>query len=83
MRYFAFKIQQNKLINFILGLTCEINEFQSDCRKDFINPDDFEKVQVTFKQFYRDWSEEGADERNICYKPIIQEIVNRFPADSW
>lgn len=42
---------------------------------------DMEKVRTTIKQFFRDWSEEGAAERDLCYKPIIDEIVSRYPPD--
>jgi len=44
------------------------------------NLSDMEKVQVTLKQFVRDWSSDGAEERNSCYQPIIDEIVKQFPA---
>ena len=43
---------------------------------------DMDKVRTTIKQFFRDWSEAGAQERNLCYKPIIDEIVRRYPPDS-
>lgn len=36
------------------------------------------KVQITLKQFARDWSSEGADERKQCYQPIIDEILAHF-----
>ncbi|XP_065883816.1 carnosine N-methyltransferase-like isoform X2 [Dysidea avara] len=42
---------------------------------------DMEKVKTTIKQFYRDWSSEGQAERDTCYKPIIDEIKERFPPD--
>jgi carnosine N-methyltransferase len=42
---------------------------------------DLEKVQATLKQFVRDWSEEGALERQTCYQPIVEEIVSHFPGD--
>ncbi|VDP83781.1 unnamed protein product [Echinostoma caproni] len=47
---------------------------------------DMDKVRSTLKQFARDWSEVGAKEREICYKPVIDEVVNLFqhvtnPAD--
>ncbi|XP_033213819.1 carnosine N-methyltransferase isoform X2 [Belonocnema kinseyi] len=42
---------------------------------------DQEKVQATIKQLVRDWSTEGTDERNACYQPIIDEILNQFPLD--
>ncbi|KAK7601149.1 hypothetical protein V9T40_008590 [Parthenolecanium corni] len=40
---------------------------------------DQEKVQSTLKQFVRDWSAEGSEERKVCYQPIIDEIINQFP----
>ncbi|EDO34821.1 predicted protein [Nematostella vectensis] len=40
---------------------------------------DMDKVYTTLKQFVRDWSEEGANERKACYSPIIDEIQNLFP----
>ena len=42
-----------------------------------------DKTITTIKQFYRDWSEEGAKERDLCYKPIIDEILRIFPPDTW
>ena len=35
---------------------------------------DMEKVQSTIKQFVRDWSKDGETERDMCYKPILEEI---------
>ncbi|KAH8815847.1 N2227-like protein-domain-containing protein [Xylogone sp. PMI_703] len=35
---------------------------------------DMEKARSTLRQFYRDWSEEGASERSICYGPVIQVL---------
>lgn len=37
-------------------------------------PHDFEKARSTIKQFYRDWSEEGASEREACYGPVIRAV---------
>ncbi|XP_078576459.1 carnosine N-methyltransferase-like [Branchiostoma floridae x Branchiostoma japonicum] len=42
---------------------------------------DMDKVKTTLKQFVRDWSAEGKVERDACYKPIIEEIQQRFPAE--
>ncbi|XP_046683268.1 carnosine N-methyltransferase isoform X1 [Homalodisca vitripennis] len=39
---------------------------------------DLERVQTTLKQFVRDWSKEGASERNTCYQPIIDEVLKNF-----
>lgn len=41
---------------------------------------DMEKIQSTLKQFVRDWSEDGAEERKQCYQPILDEIRLRFPS---
>ncbi|XP_064387847.1 carnosine N-methyltransferase-like [Halichondria panicea] len=37
------------------------------------------KVLTTVKQFYRDWSSEGAAERDQCYRPLIEEVLRYFP----
>lgn len=38
-----------------------------------------DKVKTTIKQFVRDWSQDGQQERSICYTPIIEEVQRRFP----
>ena len=40
---------------------------------------DMDKVKTTIKQFVRDWSTDGEQERLICYAPIIEEVKKRFP----
>ena len=40
---------------------------------------DVEKVQSTLKMLVRDWSEDGANERDTCYKPILEELEHLFP----
>ena len=42
-----------------------------------------EKVLTTIKQFVRDWSDEGAEERDMCYKPIVDEIRNLYPPEKY
>lgn len=37
-------------------------------------PHDIDKARSTIRQFYRDWSAEGARERAACYGPIIHAI---------
>ncbi|XP_021945760.1 carnosine N-methyltransferase isoform X2 [Folsomia candida] len=39
---------------------------------------DYEKVQAIFKQIVRDWSNDGQEERDTCYKPIIEEVEREF-----
>ena len=40
---------------------------------------DIEKVQSTLKQFVRDWSEVGKEEREMCYAPILKELDRLYP----
>lgn len=35
---------------------------------------DLEKARSTLRQFYRDWSDEGASEREACYGPVIKAL---------
>lgn len=42
------------------------------------SPEDMEKVYTTVKQFVRDWSAEGAAERERCYGPVISAIDDHF-----
>lgn len=39
---------------------------------------DLEKARSTLRQFYRDWSEEGAHERNICYGKVMKALHKEF-----
>ncbi|KAK6178439.1 hypothetical protein SNE40_013229 [Patella caerulea] len=41
---------------------------------------DISKVKTTLRQFVRDWSVVGQEERNACYIPVIQAIEKYFPA---
>lgn len=37
------------------------------------------KVRSTLRQLVRDWSKEGQEERNMCYKPILDELNKLYP----
>ncbi|KZV96043.1 N2227-domain-containing protein [Exidia glandulosa HHB12029] len=39
---------------------------------------DMEKVRSTIKQFVRDWSDEGKPERDQCYKPMLDALLERY-----
>ncbi|TDL27902.1 N2227-domain-containing protein [Rickenella mellea] len=39
---------------------------------------DMDKLRSTLKQFVRDWSEEGKGERDSCYKPMIDALLDHF-----
>lgn len=40
---------------------------------------DKEKVIGTLKQMHREWSAEGARDRNVCFGLILDELQKRFP----
>ncbi|KAF8064870.1 N2227-like protein-domain-containing protein [Lyophyllum atratum] len=39
---------------------------------------DMDKLRSTLKQFVRDWSEQGREERDACYKPMKDALVQHF-----
>lgn len=39
---------------------------------------DLDKARSTIRQFYRDWSSEGAHEREACYAPVLQSLHTEF-----
>ncbi|KAL8651027.1 MAG: hypothetical protein Q9226_004894 [Calogaya cf. arnoldii] len=39
---------------------------------------DLDKARSTIRQFYRDWSSEGANERRASYGPVLQDIDAAF-----
>ena len=41
-------------------------------------PSDMDKARTTVRQFYRDWSAEGREERLACYEPVIQDLNQAF-----
>lgn len=42
-------------------------------------PMDYDKVQSTLKQFVREWSDEGKEERNQCYGSILDALQKYIP----
>lgn len=38
-----------------------------------------DKVRSTLRSFVRDWSVEGAKEREACYNPILEALEGHFP----
>lgn len=43
-----------------------------------VHDPDSDKVHITIKQIVRDWTDLGAEERDQCYKPILNEIMSHF-----
>jgi carnosine N-methyltransferase len=39
---------------------------------------DLEIARSTIRQFYRDWSAEGAEERNASHKPVLRDLAVEF-----
>ncbi|THH28862.1 hypothetical protein EUX98_g5320 [Antrodiella citrinella] len=39
---------------------------------------DMEKLRSTIKQFVRDWSVEGKVERDVCYEPMKESLLEKF-----
>jgi len=39
---------------------------------------DMDKLRSTLKQFVRDWSEEGTNEREACYRPMKEALLQHF-----
>ncbi|KAJ7667264.1 N2227-domain-containing protein [Mycena rosella] len=39
---------------------------------------DMDKLRSTLKQFVRDWSVEGREEREACYKPMKEALLTHF-----
>ena len=42
---------------------------------------DIEKIQSTLKQFVRDWSDTGKEERDASYSPILKELDHLHPTE--
>ncbi|KAK0199327.1 N2227-like protein-domain-containing protein [Desarmillaria ectypa] len=43
---------------------------------------DMDKLRSTLKQFVRDWSEEGKEEREACYSPMKDALLKHFASSS-
>ncbi|KAI8999426.1 N2227-like protein-domain-containing protein [Gaertneriomyces semiglobifer] len=56
----------------------QVEEPQQENPRDRVMEGDLDKVRSTLRQFVRDWSEEGSDERAASYEPILAELEERF-----
>ena len=59
-----------------------VSEGRNEVNRTPISGDDLDRVRTTLKQFVRDWSKEGKQERDQCYGTIYKELDNLFPIDS-
>lgn len=53
--------------------------FQDPAFRLYVPPADVDKVRCIVRNIVRDWSQEGALEREQCYKPILEELDRFFP----
>lgn len=51
--------------------------FLADIPKPKITENEMDKLRSTLRQLHRDWSDEGNEERNKAYLPIIQALEER------
>ncbi|KAL4433538.1 hypothetical protein ABPG74_002935 [Tetrahymena malaccensis] len=47
--------------------------------QEYVQFRDISKLRSTLKQMIRDWSEEGQPERDLCYKPVLEEFKKHYP----
>jgi carnosine N-methyltransferase len=45
-----------------------------------VMPHNQEKAHSTLRQLYREWSAEGAPEREACFTPVIEALNTEFPS---
>ena len=62
-----------------ISLVCSQNYEKLFADQYSVNEEHQSKVRSTLRQAWRDWSAEGAVERNQCYGPILKELQERFP----
>lgn len=60
------------------GLDREPTELLMDWRGS-AKPSDMDKARTTIRQLYRDWSSEGAIERECSYGPVLSDLLRLFP----
>jgi SAM-dependent methyltransferase len=62
------------------GLSPDPNHDDSDQNawQGTANSADVGKAHSTIRQFYRDWSEEGRREREVCYDPVLAVLNQSF-----
>lgn len=51
----------------------------ADTKEQVVTQGDMDRVYTTLRQFVRDWSLEGAPERDKCYQPILSLVEQYYP----
>jgi len=49
-------------------------ELPKDVKQEGASEFNMDKVKSTLRQFAREWSAEGKEERDQCYKPILDAL---------
>ncbi|XP_063544384.1 carnosine N-methyltransferase isoform X1 [Cydia strobilella] len=62
---------------------CNYNNCEISSHNQHKMQHDVDKVVSVLKNIVRDWSALGAAERDQCYKPILEEMEERFPLDEY
>ena len=68
-----------KIVAYTSGMFVNSDVTGSDDDNSPVTSDDIDRVRTTLKQCVRDWSAEGAEERNNTYKLILDELISLFP----
>lgn len=61
----------------------EVEKSDNDSRPEWqgpVLPHNQEKTHSTLRQLFREWSEEGASEREACFTPVIEALNAEYPS---
>lgn len=68
------------IADLVLAIGLEMYGLDPDSKewRGAATPSDMDKVRSTIRQLYRDWTSEGAPEREACYGPILSALNRVF-----
>ncbi|QDS77770.1 hypothetical protein FKW77_005117 [Venturia effusa] len=61
----------------------EVEQSEGDCKPEWqgpVLPHNQEKTHSTLRQLFREWSAEGASERETCFTPVIEALNTEYPS---
>ena len=70
--YALLNLVEDRIVRNQIFLKFIIQDHQ--CIKKDVAFGELDKIRTVFKQFVRDWSDQGLVERNDCYYPILKEL---------
>ena len=71
-------IVQDRLVRNHVFIQQMLQSHNPPAQSDSVSEGDMDKVRSTLRQFVRDWSLEGDQERSCSYGPILKELDTRF-----